>query len=112
MSTPQAGKTLGMRLRVLAVDDQVIWRDLIRHRLERDGRFEVETVATIEEGRQRLACADFHIVILDINLNDQSAHPNKDGMLLLAELHERQWIGKAMMVVMLSGNEVIANITD
>jgi CheY-like chemotaxis protein len=112
MPTLSPKETSASLLRVLAVDDQTVWQNLIQRRLQKDGRFEVSVVGNIKEARELLGQMTFHIVILDINLDDQGSSPNKDGMVLLAELHKRGWIGKSMMVVMLSGNEVISNITE
>lgn len=53
--------------RILVVDDEEDVSDLIREILVRDG-FEVETAASAEAALERLQCADFTLILTDLNM--------------------------------------------
>ena len=85
--------------RILIVEDQQRWRKVLVRTLSRRG-FEVETAATIEEARARLEDSFYHLLVLDIRMNEADTG-NTDGMSFLRELHE-QGMDEPMMLVMLS----------
>jgi CheY-like chemotaxis protein len=89
--------------RILLVDDDQEWLDELSETLQ--GRphkreYYVETASTIEEARHKLANALFHLIILDIRMQN-SNRTNAEGIDLLHEIHESP-LGKGIKVIMLS----------
>ncbi len=95
-----------MSLRVLVVEDSAADRVAARRALERDpeGGWEVEAVASAEEGLARIEAAPPDAVLVDFHL------PGMTGMGLLRELQARAHGRPVPAVVMLtgSGNERVA----
>ena len=85
--------------RILVVEDRVQWREVLSKNLQRAG-FQVDTAAATEEVRDRLAQNFYHLIILDIRL-DEVDQTNEEGMTLLQELNTI--LGTSVTFVMLSG---------
>ncbi|MFN0087532.1 MAG: response regulator [Blastocatellia bacterium] len=90
---------MSRRGRVLVVDDEDRWRDLLGSTL-RAGGFEADTAGAVEEALERLATGFYHLLVVDIRMvhNDPA---NTGGMSLLRELEESGLLG-ASEVIMLS----------
>ncbi len=73
-------------LRVLVVDDDEEWRNLLAEILPPD-EFQVDAVASAAEAKTELAKSFFHLVTLDIRLQDAD-ESNVQGFELLQELAE------------------------
>ena len=87
--------------RILVVDDEKRWRDVLRRTLQRDG-YQVDAVGSAPEAMEHLDTALYHMLILDIRLQDQDS-ANAEGMHLLDRLYRQDvGIGSAMQVIMLS----------
>ena len=67
---------------VLIIDDEAEIRESLQTLLELEG-YEVETASTGNEGLARSGDRPFDLVLLDLAL------PDKNGLNVLAELHER-----------------------
>lgn len=67
--------------------------------MQRD-EFEVDTVATSEEAQARLAETFYHLIVLDIRL-DEADQTNIEGMDLLQTLNSH--LGEAVTILMLTG---------
>ena len=91
--------------RIFIVDDLEEWREELKEVLSRAG-FAVETASTASEGFERLKNGLFHVLILDIRLQeaDQS---NEDGIHLLEEL-KKLGLNEAITVIMLSAYGTVA----
>ncbi len=91
--------------RIFVVDDLEEWREELKEVLTRTG-FVVETASTTTEAFERLKEGLFHVLILDIRLQeaDQS---NEDGIHLLEEL-KKLGLNEAITVVMLSAYGTLA----
>lgn len=85
--------------RVLIIDDEKRWRDILSHTLS-EGGFMVATAATKEEASEQLATGFFHLVVLDIRM-DLPDTSNEEGMELLRE-HEMLQDEAALAVIVLS----------
>lgn len=83
--------------RVLVVDDMPDWREAAVEALRNAG-FEAESVDTIDEARNALEQALYHVLILDICFGHES---NKEGLDFLREL-DRQDLTDVISVVMFS----------
>jgi CheY-like chemotaxis protein len=73
--------------RILVVDDNPRWRDLLSESLQQYG-FHVDTAATAEEVLRRLFETFYHLLVLDIRMEDAD-ESNVDGMDLLKVLHQQ-----------------------
>jgi CheY-like chemotaxis protein len=89
--------------RVLFVDDEKEWRDAVTEALA-DAGFKVDAVASIGEAGRRLAKDFYHLLILDIVMDETNQETSREGMTLLRELVEEQNLGTALKIVMLSGH--------
>ncbi len=87
------------RLRALIVEDSEEWRSGLTL-VAKKGGFEATTAADLEEARQRLADDFFHLLLLDIRLEDNDPD-NNDGMTLLEEM-ARTGLTAATGVIVLS----------
>jgi len=67
---------------ILVVDDEFLIRDLLKQYLTEEG-YQVETAANVPEARSLLAARSFDLVILDINMPDES------GLVLLDDVAPR-----------------------
>lgn len=85
--------------RVLVVDDEERWRELLTEILQRND-FYVDSAPDAIEALEKLKASLFHILILDIRLVENSP-ANIDGMDLLIEM-ERLKLKSTIKVVMLS----------
>lgn len=85
--------------RILVVDDVQPWREQIMSVLQRGG-FQVEAVPSCAEARTQLLTNLYHVLILDIRM-DENDPRNFDGLKLLQELH-LQKTTEAIKVIMFS----------
>lgn len=85
--------------RILVVEDRPRWQEVLSENLQRDG-FLVDTVSTSAQARQCLQANFYHLVILDIRL-DETDQTNTEGMSLLDELNAL--LGTSVAIMMLSG---------
>jgi CheY-like chemotaxis protein len=81
---------MGRAGRILVVDDNERWRDLLSEVLEQQG-FLVDTASTAVEALEHIAQAFYHLLILDIRMEDAD-DSNVEGMDLLAKLKEKKFI--------------------
>src|SRR6266851_840640 len=88
--------------RVLVVDDLAAWREELVETLQRDD-FYAESVSTASQVLQRLDETFYHLIVLDIRLNDAD-QSNIDGISLLQELDNRGF-SEATKVIMLSAHD-------
>ena len=92
--------------RILLVDDNNQWLEELLESLQRAGYY-VETATTSAEAWEKMTKSLFHIVILDIRMEENN-QANRDGIELLQKL-KRSQSGKETKVVMLSAYN---NLTD
>ena len=87
---------------ILIVDDLETWREQITSALQRGG-FQVEAVPTLAEGYARLYTNLYHVLILDICMNENDLD-NVDGIKLLQGLYQQK-ATEAIKIIMLSAHE-------
>jgi CheY-like chemotaxis protein len=85
--------------RILVVDDEERWRNVLSDTLQHGG-FRVDAAATTTQALERLTETFYHLLVLDIRMEDIDPD-NQEGMSLLREL-DRLGLGSAMQVIMLS----------
>lgn len=85
--------------RILVVDDEERWRELLLDTLSSDG-FEVDTAASKPEALALLSARLYHLAVLDIRMELQDSY-NEQGMELLRELEYLQY-GEVIRVIILS----------
>jgi CheY-like chemotaxis protein len=85
--------------RILAVDDNRRWRELLSETLQQSGYY-VDTAASYAEASQRLSDALYHLLILDIRLEDADEE-NNEGMDLLRQI-KQHGPDDALRVIILS----------
>ncbi len=90
-----------MNGRILIVDDEQQWREHLMGILNREG-YTVEAASTAKDALNILQQGIYHLVILDIRLED-SDQSNRDGMILLESLRERG-LNEATKIIMLSAH--------
>lgn len=89
------------RTRVLVMDDDPRWRDVLTDNLLRNG-ISTDSAATTTETYSRLEENCYHLLVLDIQMDEDD--PNDDtGLHLLGDLHERG-LDQVFKVVMLTGH--------
>ncbi len=88
--------------RILVVDDLEKWRDQLVSTLQNDG-FDVNSEATVERVKKQLQDTFYHLLILDIRLDDTD-QSNEGGIELLRELDKRG-LSEATKVIMLSAHD-------
>ncbi len=88
--------------RILVVDDLEAWREELVETLQRDD-FYAESVSTASQVLQRLDETFYHLIVLDIRLNDAD-QSNIEGISLLRELDNRGF-SEATKVIMLSAHD-------
>src|SRR5690348_16206619 len=88
--------------RGLVVDDLAQWREELVETLQRGG-FYVNSASTATEAIEHLEESFYHLLILDIRL-DEADPSNIDGLDLLREL-EKRGLSKAIKVIMLSAHD-------
>lgn len=87
--------------RILIVENEERWRNLVSDTLQRGG-FQVDTAGTIAEAEAALRERWYHLAVLDIRLDDDSDDSDIEGLnLLYGEIIEAS-IRDAMMVIVLS----------
>jgi CheY-like chemotaxis protein len=91
---------MGRNARALVMEDRERWRTLLIETLQQGG-FVVDSAASVAEARRQLDTGFYHLVVLDINMNE-SDPTNDQGMGMLTFLRERDY-AEALKVVMLSG---------
>src|SRR5215469_15944648 len=89
------------QIRILVVDDLQEWREQITRALQWGG-FLVDAVSTPAEALERLEITLYHVLILDIRM-DETDLSNTDGIKLLRRLY-RQKVTEAIKIIMLSGH--------
>ncbi len=89
------------QIRILIVDDLQTWRDQITRALQRGG-FLVDAVSTPAEALKRLETTLYHVLILDIRM-DENDLSNIDGIKLLKRLYHQN-VTEAIKIIMLSGH--------
>ncbi len=85
--------------RILIMDDEERWRDVLSGTLTRAG-FLVHTAPTAKEALQRLEETFYHVLVLDLRMEEHNPD-NFDGMKLLNEIKKRG-LNPAIKVIMLS----------
>src|ERR1051326_546993 len=85
--------------RVLVVEDRADWNQALAETLEH-ARFDVDTATDTIRARQLLDTNYYHVLILDIRMDDGDTS-NIDGLKLLEYLHTRG-LTEAIQVVILS----------
>src|ERR1700694_1760543 len=85
--------------RILVVDDSQDWRDQLVETL-RGGGFSVDGASTANEALEKLNEAPYHVMVLDIVM-EESDLSNEDGLRLLHYLDEHR-LTEATKVIMLS----------
>src|SRR5436305_10504252 len=93
--------------RILVVDDLETWREELTEILQRGG-FYVESASTVTEVLQRLNETFYHLLVLDIRL-DEADQSNKNGIDLLGEL-DKQGMSESIKVIMLSARDTKEHI--
>jgi CheY-like chemotaxis protein len=100
-NTKKEKKSMAKQVRILVVDDLQEWREQITRALQRGG-FLVDAVSTPAEAIERLEVTLYHVLILDIRM-DETDPSNSDGIKLLRRLY-RQKVTEAIKIIMLSGH--------
>jgi DNA-binding NtrC family response regulator len=85
--------------RILIVDDQENWREVMRSLLI-DGGYGVDTAASVSEAWELLNTKRFDIAILDVRLVDRNPY-DVQGVELLEQMKER--LGERFPVVIMTG---------
>lgn len=85
--------------RILIMDDEERWREMLSGTLTRGG-FLVHTAPTAKEALQRLEETFYHVLVLDLRMEERNPD-NFDGMTLLNEIKKRG-LNPAIKVIMLS----------
>src|SRR6266704_459977 len=88
--------------RVLVVDDLQPWREALTDTLQSDG-FYADSASTAAEVLERLDETFYHLLLLDIRLNE-SDPTNQEGIDLLRELDKRG-LSEATKVIMISSHD-------
>lgn len=86
--------------RILVVDDQERWRRELVETLHGAG-YEADAASSIGEAVQLLNTRLYHVLALDIRMNDQDIS-NQEGIDLLKELN-RQGLTEAIKIIVISG---------
>lgn len=90
--------------RVLVVDDNPNWREILVETLMQQRRYLADSSATSAETLKKLHQAIYHVLVLDIRLEEseqEGIEPNMEGIAILGEL-EKQGLNDAAKVIMLS----------
>ncbi|MCB9078495.1 MAG: response regulator [Anaerolineaceae bacterium] len=85
--------------RILVVEDRPRWQEALSENLQRAG-YTVDTVSSSAQAREYLQTKFYHLIILDIRL-DETDQTNTEGMSLLDELNTL--LGTSVAIIMLSG---------
>ncbi len=95
--------------RVLILDDMKRWRQALVEILEQDG-YEAEAVSSVSGVLSKLQQSLYHVLILDICLNE-SDHGNIDGWELLRKI-SALGLDDALKVMMVSAHETNEQVRD
>jgi CheY-like chemotaxis protein len=90
---------MNRKARVLVVDDLEEWRDALVEKLQSTG-FQADSASTAMQTIERLDEALYHLLVLDIRLDDADPN-NTDGIELLSKLNQRG-LGEAIKIIILS----------
>lgn len=88
------------RIRVLVMEDNRDWQDILLENLEGVG-YQVDLAETTSQAQELLSRRFYHLLILDISMDGGGA-ANVDGMDLLAEL-EHSGLTDAVKIIMVTG---------
>src|SRR5712664_4130280 len=97
------------KYRILVVDDTFSWRKRLTEILQ-EYDYDVASASTTQEALQLLQESLFHILILDISMEEGDA-ANKDGLYLLHEL-QKLGLNEVVNVIMLSGRDTKENVRE
>jgi len=86
-------------IRVLVVDDQPNWREVISSLLNGEG-FEVDTASTVEKAWDLLTKNIYHIAILDVRLVDDNPY-DIQGIELLDKM--KSHLNRPLPIVIMTG---------
>lgn len=86
--------------RILIVDDEVRWRDILQETLLAEG-YAVDAVSTATDVRLKIKQDLYHLFVFDIRLVDGDPE-NEDGMQLLKALFDELDLGGAVEAIILS----------
>jgi CheY-like chemotaxis protein len=86
------------RGRVLVVDDDDRWRDLLTQTLTQDGLL-VRSASSLEEALELLSHDFFHLMITDLRLQEDNSG-SQEGMLLLQKIREGDLRGDLHLIVL------------
>ncbi len=86
--------------RVLIVENTKDWLDILSLILGKAG-YTVTTAATTSDAREKLKEGFYHLLVLDIRIEDDSDESDVEGMNLLKELYENGFTS-AVQIIMLS----------
>jgi len=86
-----------VRGKILIVEDFVDWRELLSGLLQREGH-QVVAVGTVPQAREQIEKSkDLDLAILDMRLVETD-EANQDGLILLAEIREKQDPTRVIMI--------------
>jgi DNA-binding response OmpR family regulator len=89
------------QIRILVVEDEERWQEVLCETLRQDN-FYVDTASNLADAKNFLTNGFYHLLILDIRLDDEDAQ-NEQGMEILRFLKEKKII-KSLAVIVLSGH--------
>lgn len=88
--------------RILIMDDSEAWCDMLKIALE-PARYHVDVAGTVAETLEKLDKSFYHVLTLDINMEDDAPDPdNVEGMELLPQL-QKMGITSMTKIIMISG---------
>ncbi len=82
--------------KILVIDDQIGWRELLEDILSEDG-YEIKTGTNLQEAIELLKTKTFDLATIDMRLVDASPY-NIDGMRVLKEAKKQQSAIKAIIL--------------
>jgi DNA-binding NarL/FixJ family response regulator len=86
------------RARALVIDDEEVWRDEVKNTLELGG-IEADTAATVEEAYRLLNDNLYHVLIVDLRMDDTNV-TNEEGMILLEALAQTGYSLSTAIIVL------------
>jgi CheY-like chemotaxis protein len=94
-------------IRILIVDDEQKWRDMLGFLLSKEPQYHITAVASKQEAAELLRSRTFHVLIVDMRLND-AENGNADGLTLLKMIRS-EYPAERMQAIMLTGYGTLAN---
>lgn len=91
-----------MLQRILIVDDEEVFSDILCRSLTREG-YDVDCAATIDEAKLKLCEKEYHSVIVDLRIGDES------GLTLVKHVNSEH---QAIKIVVLTGYSSIATAVE